>query len=155
MPPCHTCTPTAFPAHQGVSSSPKSLYYHLKFSPPVVNISCTGTKSFPDLFSILSLLKLTIFNFLFNPGLKLTPKFSLFSPLFSFPFSLFCAFLYFPSCPPQIPPCLLHGEAGTWQCQHGATRLPQGLAEHVLCPHFQVDILSARNPIVYLEKTKV
>lgn len=51
-----TCTSPGFTAQQGVLPSPKSLHYHLKFSSPIINISCTGTKSFSDLFSIPSLL---------------------------------------------------------------------------------------------------
>lgn len=119
-----TCTSPGFTAQQGVLPSLKSLHYHLKFSPPVINISCTGTKSFSDLFSILSLLTHHL-QFSFSFGSKLTPKFSLLYLFISLPGP-------FPCLPPiSLLPCpkshpafcagrLVLGSAGT------------GLAEHVL-----------------------
>lgn len=153
--PC-TCTSPGFNAQQGLLPSPKSLHYHLKFSPPVVNISCTGTKSFSDLLSIL---------FPFNSpspisssllGQSSHPS----SPFFTFlfPISLSGPFLCLPPisllpCPKSRPAfCagrLVLGSAGTEP--PGCPRAWQSMS----CPRFQVNVLSARNPTARLAKAKV
>lgn len=149
-----TCTSPGFTAQQGVLPSLKSLHYHLKFSPPVINISCTGTKCFSDLFSILSLLTHHLQFPFHHWGSKLTPKFSLLYLFISLPGPFLCL------PPVSLLPCpksrpafcagrLVLGSAGTEP--PGCPRAWPSMS----CPHFQVNVLSARNPTVPLAKAKV
>lgn len=76
---------------------------------------------------------LTISDFLFTPGSKLTPKFSLLFLLLSFPLSLpglFCAFLQFPSCPAPNPS--LPSAKGSLILGSACMAPAWGLTEHVL-----------------------
>jgi len=99
VPPCSTCTSPGFP----VSPYPKSSYHHLKFSLPVASMSCTGTKSFSDLFNILSVFLTHHLKFLLHAWVKahaqIVPSFpfAFFSPF------TFWTFLQFPSCPAPNP----------------------------------------------------
>lgn len=129
---CTRASP-GFTAQQGVLPSPKSLHYHLKFSPPVVSISCTETKSFSDLFSILSLLIYHL-QFPLHPWAKAHTQILPSSP-FYFPFSfldLFCVFFQFPSCPAPNP--ALPSVQGGWYLAVLARGHPAALGSGGACP---------------------
>lgn len=150
-----TCTSPGFTTQQGVLPSPKSLHYHLKFSPPVINISCTGTKSFCDLFSILSSFNSspTSFSPLVQSSHPNSPFFT-----FLFPFSLSVPFLCLPpvsllSCP-KPRPAFCAGRSVLGSAGSGPPGCPRAWRS-VSCPHSQVSVLPARNPTVRLAKAKV